>query len=335
MTPVSSPRERRLALLAWIAVCLIWGTTYLGIRISLETMPPALMGGLRWLIAGGLLAGYLVARGERLPDVSRWKGIALMAFLLLGLGNGGVVFAEQWVPSGLAAVFVATSPFWMAAVESGLRDGERLTRATAAGLVIGFAGILVLVWPELTLDDAGSRNFLLGVLALQVASFGWALGSAYSRRHARHDNVLGTTALQMLAGGLLMTLAGTLRGEWGDLWFTARSGWALAYLATIGAIGGFVAYTYALRHLPVSFVSLYAYINPVIAVALGVLVLGEPFDRRIAVAAALVFTGVAVVRWRPGAGSSARSDERTADAPEADTPDVGPADRRSPRLAAR
>ena len=335
MTPVSSARERRIAVLAWVAVCLIWGTTYLGIRISLETMPPALMGGLRWLIAGGLLTAYLVLRGDPLPDRSRWKGIALMAFLLLGLGNGGVVVAEQWVPSGLAAVFVATSPFWMAAVESGLRDGERLTRGTAAGLVIGFAGIVVLVWPELALDNAGSRHFLLGVLALQVASFGWALGSAYSRRHARHDNVLGTTALQMLAGGLLMTFVGTVRGEWGDLWFTPRSGWALAYLATVGAIGGFVAYTYALRHLPVSFVSLYAYINPVIAVALGVVVLGEPFDRRIAVAAGLVFAGVAVVRWRAGVRATTPATERTNEGRGSDTPESSAAERRSPKLVAR
>ena len=300
MTP-SSARERRLAYFAWVAVCLIWGTTYLGIRISLETMPPALMGGLRWTIAGGLLAGYLLSRGERLPPRSRWGGVALMAFLLLGLGNGGVVFAEQWVSSGLAAVLVATSPFWMAAVEACLRDGERLTRPAAAGLVVGFAGIIVLVWPELSLGSASSRQFLLGVLALQIASFGWALGSAYSRRHAREDNVLGTTALQMLAGGLMMVVAGTLRGEWAHLSFNPRTGTALVYLSTLGAIGGFVAYTYALRHLAVSFVSLYAYINPVIAVALGVVVLGEPFNSRIAVAAALVFAGVAIVRWKPEA----------------------------------
>ena len=337
MTPRPSPRERRLALLAWVAVCLIWGTTYLGIRISLETMPPALMGGLRWLIAGGLLSGFLLVRGDPLPGPSRWPGIALMAFLLLGLGNGGVVVAEQWVPSGLAAVFVATSPFWMAAVESALRDGERLTRATAAGLVLGFTGIVVLVWPELALANAASRQFLLGVVALQVASFGWALGSAYSRRHARQDNVLGTTALQMFAGGLLMTVVGTVRGEWADLWFTSRSGWALAYLATVGAIGGFVAYTYALRHLPMSFVSLYAYINPVIAVALGVLVLGEPFDGRIAVAAALVFAGVAVVRWRPGgATAAAASTEPTLDAAEREPAGTGRADARTGvKLAAR
>lgn len=297
---MTTPRQKKLAYLSWIAVCLIWGTTYLGIRVSLESIPPALMGGLRWTIAGLLLAGVLLARGERLPPPPQWGGIALMAFLLLGLGNGGVVFAEQWVPSGLAAVLVATSPFWMAAVDACLRDGEKLRASSIAGLVIGFAGILVLVWPDLTVARA-DRRFLAGVIALQIASFGWALGSAYSRRHARNDHILGTTGLQMLAGGLMMLAAGTVRGEWQQLFFTPRTTAALVYLSTLGAVGGFVAYSYALRHLSVSFVSLYAYINPVIAVALGVLLLGEPFDWRMATAAALVFAGVTVVRWRTGA----------------------------------
>ena len=292
-----------------MAVCIIWGTTYLGIRVSLESMPPALMGGLRWTIAGGLLAAFLIARGERLPPPSRWGGIALMGFLLLGLGNGGVVFAEQWVPSGLAAVLVATSPFWMAGVEACLRDGERLSRNAIAGLLLGFAGILVLVWPELTLANA-DRRFLVGVIALQIAAFGWALGSAYSRRHARHDHILGTTALQMLAGGLMMVAAGTVRGEWQHLFFTTRTATALVYLSTLGAIGGFVAYTYALRHLSVSFVSLYAYINPVIAVALGVLLLNEPFDSRMATAAALVLAGVVVVRGRTGVDEKSKAPVR-------------------------
>jgi drug/metabolite transporter (DMT)-like permease len=277
----------------------IWGTTYFGIRVSLETMPPALMGGLRWTIAGGLLVLYLVARRQPLPPRERWGGIVVMAFLLLGLGNGGVVVAEQWVPSGLTAVLVATSPFWMSTVEAALPGGERMKRATLAGLTVGFSGILVLVWPELSFGSAASHRFLLGVAALQIAAIGWSFGSAYSRRHARQDNVLGTTALQMLAGGLMMTAAGTVRGEWADLWFTGRSASALVYLSTVGAIGGFVAYTYALRHLEVSFVSLYAYINPIIAVALGALFLGEPFNARIALAAALVLLGVGIVRGGP------------------------------------
>lgn len=295
---MTTPRERKLAYFAWLAVCLIWGTTYLGIRISLESMPPALMGGLRWTIAGGLLAIYVRASGQTLPPPSSWGSITLLGFLLLGLGNGGVVFAEQWVPSGLAAVLVATSPFWMAGVEATLRDGERLHTNTVVGLVIGFAGILVLVWPDLALDRGADRNFLAGVIALQIASFGWALGSSYSKRRGRSDNILGTTALQMLAGGFIMMAAGTVRGEWSQLFFTPRTLTSLAYLSTLGAIGGFVAYTYALRHLPVSFVSLYAYVNPVIAVTLGVLFLDEPFNARMASAAALVLAGVAVVRWK-------------------------------------
>jgi drug/metabolite transporter (DMT)-like permease len=295
---MTTARERRLGYLSWIAVCLIWGTTYLGIRICLESIPPALMGGLRWTLAGSLLSAYVLLRGEPFPPMSRWGSILLLGFLLLGLGNGGVVFAEQWVPSGLAAVLVATAPFWMASVEAALPDGERMHRNTVIGLLIGFSGILVLVWPDLALDRGSDRRFLAGVIALQIASFGWALGSSYSKRRGRGDHILGTTALQMLAGGLIMLAAGTVRGEWSDLSFTTRTTTSLLYLSTLGAIGGFVAYTYALRHLPVSFVSLYAYINPVIAVALGVALLGESFDARMATAAALVFAGVTVVRWK-------------------------------------
>ncbi len=318
MTPAA--QHRRLAYFAWGAVCLIWGTTYLGIRVSLESIPPALMGGIRWIVAGSLLTAYLVARGRPLPPVSQWGSIALLGFLMLGLGNGGVVFAEQFVPSGLAAVLVATAPFWMATVEACLPDGERLRKSTVAGLVIGFSGIVLLVWPDLTLGSTGSggilagRSFLAGVVALQIASIGWSIGSSYSKRHGHRvaaasqapsngmDEILGTTAYQMLAGGLMMTAAGTALGEWSQIFFTTRTTVAMFYLSTIGALGGFVAYAYALRHLPVSFVSLYAYINPVIAVALGILVLHEPFTWRMGIAAALVFAGVAVVRveQRPG-----------------------------------
>jgi drug/metabolite transporter (DMT)-like permease len=290
---------RRLAYLSWVAVCLIWGTTYLGIRICLESIPPMLMGGLRWIVAGSLLTLFLTARRVPLAPASTWPSIVLLGFLLLVLGNGGVVVAEQWLPSGLAAVVVAACPFWMVAVEATLRDGESLRATVAAGLVVGFGGILVLVWPELRAGTGGNTRFVAGVVALQLGSIGWALGSSYSRRHARQENVLSTTAFQMLAGGVMMLVIGTAAGEWARLSFTPRTLWALAYLSTVGAIGGFVAYTYALRHLPVSFVSLYAYINPIIAVALGILILGEPFDRRMTAAAALVFAGVAIVQWKP------------------------------------
>jgi drug/metabolite transporter (DMT)-like permease len=196
MTP-SSARERRLAWIAWIAVCLIWGTTYLGIRISLETMPPMLMAGLRWTFAGGLLAAYMMSRGERLPRPSAWGHAVLLGFLMLVLGNGGVVWAEMFVPSGLAAVIVASSPFWMAGVEALRSDGERMTRRTAVGLTLGFLGIVVLIWPELA-QGPGGRGFVFGVVALQIACLGWSIGSSYSKRHGRSENVFMTTAAQML-----------------------------------------------------------------------------------------------------------------------------------------
>jgi len=303
---MTSPRERRLAWIAWIAVCVIWGTTYLGIRVSLETIPPMLMGGLRWVIAGGLLAVYMLSRGEGLPGVSGWKTPLILGFLMLVLGNGGVVLAERTVPSGLAAVVVASAPFWMAGVEAFRKDGERMTRRTAAGFVVGFLGIVVLIWPELWRGGTGGRGFVLGVIFLQIACLGWSIGSSYSKRHGRHENVFGAAAAQMLAGGVMMLALGTVRGEWASLGFSTRTAVALGYLSTVGAIGGFVAYTYALRHLPVSLVSLYAYVNPVIAVALGVAVLGEPFTSRMALAAALVFGGVAIVR-APRGGTQART----------------------------
>jgi drug/metabolite transporter (DMT)-like permease len=295
----SSPSQRRLALFAWLAVCLIWGTTYLGIRISLETMPPMLMGGLRWTLAGGALAIYMAARGERLHGRDAIRGPLLLGFLMLVLGNGGVVWAEQHVPSGLAAVVVAASPFWMAGVEAFYPDGDRLNSRKALGLILGFAGVVLLIWPELMQGGPGGRNFLLGMVSLQVACFGWSIGSSYSKRHGRADNIFAAAAAQMLAGGVMMLAIATIRGEWPALAFSTRSASAFVYLTTIGAIGGFVAYTYALRHLPVSLVSLYAYINPVIAVALGVAILGEPFTVRMAAAAALILGGVAVVRRAP------------------------------------
>ncbi|HEY7475742.1 MAG TPA: EamA family transporter [Vicinamibacterales bacterium] len=286
--------SHQTAYAAWVAVCLIWGTTYLGIRICLETMPPFLMGGLRWMVAGVMLAAFLRARGIPLPPRGTWGTLTILGFLLLVLGNGGVVWAEQWVPSGLTAVIVASSPFWMVGVERAF-GGDRLTARIIAGLTIGFAGIVLLVWPELA---AGGVGFGGGVVSLQLACLGWALGSSYSKRHMERANALGVAAGEMIAGGLIMLAAGTAFGEWQNLHFTPRTAIAFLYLATIGAVGGFVAYTYALKHLPIAFVSLYAYINPIIAVVLGVVILDEPFTARMVSAAAIVFAGVALVQTR-------------------------------------
>jgi drug/metabolite transporter (DMT)-like permease len=280
-----------------VSVCLIWGTTYLAIRVALETVPPALLGGLRYTIAGAVLALLLLARGERLPGRVHWRGLALLGFLMIGLGNGGVIWAEQWVPSGIAAVVVAASPFWMTGIEAVLPGGDRISSRALVGLMLGFAGILLLVWPDLRADGDLGRRFAVGVVALQIACVGWALGSSYSRRHAREENALSAAALQMIFGGVFMLIAATVRGEWSALTFTTRTAAAQLYLIVFGSLAGYSAYVYALKYLPISTVSLYAYVNPVIAVILGTLLLGEPFGWRVVGASAVVFSGIAVVRW--------------------------------------
>jgi drug/metabolite transporter (DMT)-like permease len=289
--------NQRRAYFAWVVVCLIWGTTYLGIRIALESIPPLLMAAFRWIAAGSLLIAALKIRGERLPSPREYGSLAVLGLLLLGLGNGGVVWAEQTVPSGLTAVLVATAPFWMIGTDAVMHDGDPLVLRRVVGLIIGFGGIVVLVWPELRMGAAG-RAFLGGVVAAQIACVGWAVGSSYARRRGHEENVLGAAAFEMLFGGLLLLAAGSLRGEWAMMAFTPRSAGALVYLIVFGAIAGFSAYAYALKHLPVAFVSLYAYINPVIAMVLGTVVLGEASGPRTLTAAAVVLVGMWLVRGK-------------------------------------
>lgn len=284
--------------MSWITVCLVWGTTYLAIRIALESIPPLLMAAIRYTIAGTILAAVLRLRGERLPGPRAWPSLIVLGILLLGFGNGGVVWAEQTVPSGLTAVLVATSPFWLTGIDV-VFGGERLTAGRWAGLLIGFVGIVALVWPELQVGP-DRRAFVVGIVASQIACIGWAIGSLYTRRRghgdAREENVLATAALEMLFGGLALFVAAAVHREYGQLAFTTRTASALAYLIVFGAVVGFAAYAYALKHLPVATVSLYAYVNPVIAVFLGVLVLSEPFSARMALAAGVVLAGVALVK---------------------------------------
>ena len=286
----------RLAWLAWITVCVIWGTTYLAIRVALETVPVALVAGLRWTTAGLILGAFCVARGRALPGVAWWPSLALLGFLMNVMGNGLVVWAEQYVASGLTAVLIASVPFWSAGIEALVPGGERVRGATVAGLTLGFSGIVVLVWPELTSGGAAGRQFIAGVIALQLACLGWALGTSYSKRHQSSADPLALSTVQMLFGGAMLLAAATAAGEWGQLHFSARTLAAMIYLTIVGSMVAYTAYMYAIQHLPISIVSLYAYVNPLIAVVLGTLLLGEPFSLRILVAGALVLAGTAVVR---------------------------------------
>jgi drug/metabolite transporter (DMT)-like permease len=304
----TSATQRRNAYIAWAAICFIWGTTYLGIKISLETIPPFLIGGLRFATAGLVLAIVRRLQGKSMPNARGLFHAFVAGVLLLGFGNGGVVYGEQFTPSGLAAVLVAAVPFWMVGVEAMLPTGERLTRRSVLGLLIGFAGIVMLVWPDLHFSADHNSNaawgFAIGVLALQLACFGWALGSSYSRRHrATGDDLITTSAFQMFFGGATMLVLGTVTGEWNHFAVNPRTGSALLYLFTVGSLIGFVAYIYALGHLSTSFVSLYAYVNPVVAVILGTLILDEPFGWRLIAAIGIILGGMAVVT-RKGTGGA-------------------------------
>ena len=297
---MTSPGQLRRAYIAWVAVCLIWGTTYLAIKITIRTMPPILMGGLRYMTAGLILAAVLRAWGRALPDRSIWPRQFLLSFFMIGLGNGGVVTGSQWLPSGLTAVLIATNPFWMVSIEAIVSGGKQLHRRDWLGLLTGFAGIVVLAWPAIHLGGKSGQNFLLGVIAVQIACAGWAIGSAYTRRHVMPGDVLGVAALQMFFGGVLMTIAGTALGDWHRLSFTTQSAVAFVYLIIVGAVIAYAAYSYALRHLDVAVVSLYTYINPIIAVILGAVFLGEPVGWRMFVATALIAAGVLIVRPKQG-----------------------------------
>ncbi len=284
-----------LAHLAFIAVCLIWGTTYLAIRVALETVPVLLVAGLRWMAAGVVLCAVLLAMGRRLPPRRLWGALILLGVLMNIVGNGLVVFAQQYVASGLTAMLIAVTPFWSALLEQRLPSGDRFTRRALIGLLVGFAGIVVLVWPSVSQGGAGGRAFIGGVVAIQLACIGWVCGTSYARRHELGADPLASAALQMVFSGLMLLGGATVHGDWAHLSFTPRTLAAMAYLTLIGSLVAYSAYIYAIQHLRLSLVSLYAYVNPIIAVALGALLLGEPLSGRIVLAAGLVLTGTAIV----------------------------------------
>jgi drug/metabolite transporter (DMT)-like permease len=302
---------RQRAYVAFAAVCFFWGTTYIGIKIALETVPPFLLGGIRFTLAGLVLAVTVRLLGRPWPSWRRAPLFLAIGLLMLGFGNGGVVWAEQFMASGLVAVLVASTPFWMVGIES-VVGGERLTRRVVGGLLLGFSGILLLVWPDLGSAVSSTRgwHWIGGLVATQLACVGWALGSTLSKQRLRGTDPLVSSAFQMLAGGVIMLTVAGLTGEYGHLSWTGRTAAAVAYLFFAGSLIGFVAYTYALAHLPMSVVSLYPYVNPVVAVLLGTWLLHEPLSWRIAAAIAIVLAGSAVVSRKPRASSQIPASER-------------------------
>ena len=292
-------REKLGAYGAWAAVCFFWGTTYLAIAVGLESFQPTLFAGLRFLVAGGLLFFVMTRqRGARLPFGREWFDLGVVGLMLLGVGNGAVVWAEMWVPSGMAALLVATSPFWAAALERFQKGGERVGVRGLLGMAVGFGGLAMLVGPKLFGAELNGK-YVLGVVIIQVGSFFWQAGSLYSKVRPVGVSPLMASAVQMLWAGLILTLAGTLAGEWSGMRFSARSAGALVYLIIFGSIVAYSAYMYAIQKLPLPLVSTYSYVNPLVALVLGWLVLSEPLGWREAGAALVILLGVALVKTSP------------------------------------
>lgn len=282
--------------LAFAAIYFLWGTTYIAIRIAVETIPAFLMAGIRFVTAGTITFIFLRWRGVPLPTRSQWRTAAIIgAFLLVG-GNGLVTWAEKQVPSSIAALVVATMPLWMTLFDWLLFQGSKPGRQTAVGLLLGLVGIGLLVGPE---QIRGTADFdLFSLLVLIAAPILWSLGSLYARRVSLPENVLMTTAMQMLTGGGLLLLAALITGEAGQLQaavITSQSLWALLYLIFFGSIVAYTAYVWLLQTVQPARVATYTYINPIVAVALGWLILSEPITPLMLVAMVVIVLAVILI----------------------------------------
>jgi drug/metabolite transporter (DMT)-like permease len=301
------PSLTRIAL-AFAAIYLLWGSTYVFIRLAIETMPPLLMAGLRHLIAGSMLFALLRLRGVALPSWRAWQPALVIGGLLLAGGNLGVTVAEKTVPSGIAALVIASIPLWIVVLMAIFGPGGPLRPSwhervpirflTASGLGLGFVGLFLLLHPT-----AGAGVPLGGTLILLIAALCWATGSLYARGSVGCGTPLMDTAMQMIAGGMLILAAGAVTG---DLHATTaislRSALAVLYLIVFGSLLGYTAYVWLLGVVSPAAVSTYAYVNPIVAVILGYAVYREPLNSRIALVVALILAAVALI----GAGSRTR-----------------------------
>ncbi len=294
------PRDLRWRLLiAFAAVYVIWGSTYLAIRVAIDTIPPFLMAATRFLVAGLVLVGWARYRGAPLPTRAQWRTALVIGTLLLLGGNGGVVWAETRVTSGLTALVVGAEPLWAALLDWARPAGHRPTLGVGLGLLTGFAGVALLVAPA---DLGGDAIDPLGATVLIVACITWAMGSIYSRHADAPKSPLMATGANMLAGALGLAAAAAVGGEFARFdpaAVTLRSLGAWAYLVTFGAIGGFTAYMWLLQHTTLAKASTYAYVNPVVAVFLGWLILHEPVGPRTIVAAIVIVAGVVMISTLP------------------------------------
>jgi len=294
----TAPRQSRFAVvLAFALVYFFWGSTYLAIDIAVEHIPPALMCGLRFLIAGVFMLGFCGLRGRRIVYNARQLGeMAVVGILLLMGGNLTLSFAEQHIASGLAALIIAITPLWFLVLDALLLGDHRVSRGGKLGLGLGIAGLAVLLWPQLTATSSFGRTELWSSISLIGGSFSWALGSVLAKKWKSPDvDVFSAMAWQMTAAGISNFLFAAVAGDLSHVVWTLRGVAATLYLVVCGSWIGYTAYIWLLGHVPTSKVSTYAYVNPVVAVFLGWLVLRERIDAYILTGSAIVIASVVLV----------------------------------------
>jgi drug/metabolite transporter (DMT)-like permease len=290
----ASQNYRASALAIWsalLAVYLIWGSTYLAIRFAVETTPPFLSAAFRFIVSGAFLYTWRRVAGDPKPTAAEWRSAATVAIFLLVGGNGGVVWASQFIPSSLAALLVATVPLWMVAIDLARPSKQKPSVPAMIGILVGFGGVVLLI--RFAASDALFFN-LSGATVVLFASLSWAIGSLYARTANLSESQLLATGMEMLAGGVALLVIAIAVGEWNRLDIGAvspRSALALAYLTVVGS-AAFVAYAWLLRVAPTPLVSTYAYVNPLVAVLLGYFLAGEPMSARTLFAAGLIIGSV-------------------------------------------
>ncbi len=285
---------------ALIALYIVWGSTYLGIKVAIETIPPFMHAGIRFLISGIILVVWQRAAGYDLPTRKQWISTAIIGNLLLLGGNGLVAWAEQFIPSGIAALVIASVPMFLVIGEAVRPGGIKPSWQAIVGLLVGFVGIFILVGPS---EVSGSSSKLnpFGVVALLGACLLWATGSIYSRSADLPKSSLMTTGAQMLTGSIGLFIISLVTGElngWNPAAVSMRSLYGLGYLITIGSIVGFGSYVWLLQNAPISLVATYAYVNPIVAILLGAWIGNEPLERHIWVAAGIIIGSVMFINTR-------------------------------------
>lgn len=299
MTPTIAAlprRDRTRVLLAFAAVYLVWGSTYLFIKYAIETIPPFLLGATRFLVAGLLLYGLARWRGASRPTRQDWRAAGVTGVLMLGVGNSAVVWSELIVPSGIVALIVSGVPIWIVLMDWLRPNGSRPSAPVFAGLALGIIGMVVLIGPKAIIGQGHVHE--LGALVLLIGSLGWALGSILTRGSRRSGAPLVFSALQMIAASGAMTIMSLLAREVGDFALrdvSLRSALSWVYLVLAGSIIGYTAYIYLLRTVSAAQAATYAYVNPIIAVLLGWLFASEPIGWRTVIAAGITLAGVAII----------------------------------------